>query len=530
MIATSDTATTNTHPDPDDYAGFLASIRARFATFTGPLFTTDAEGLWEAFLDALPPEQRQHHTCNACRRFVESYGGLVAIKESGRTVPAMWNTTTSPELYVLPVAKVYAIVARAKVTGVHLSSETTWGQPVTGAWRHMAVTPTVVYRGTAIKNAGQAAAEKREDYAMLQRGLAEFPADAVTQAHTALTNGALYRSEKCIGPAKWLMDLHAARDAAKGQDAKNNVVWLAVAAAPAGFCHVRTTMISTLLEDIVAGLPFPEIKAKFDAKMAPLAYMRPVAPPKAGNLAEAERIVASLQSAGALARRFARIEDVVPIWTPAPAKESGEGGPVFGHLAAQAPKSAPSVALPPVTMTWEKFARTILRDAARIDHLVGTGNFYAFTAAENPDAPPILQWDREEQRNTVAWYTYPGGSSAHQWSLRDAQWAEVTAVSAFPFSFYGGTFPHQGEGTMFLLAGCKDSQNTSAAIFPECLRAEYHGIRATIEAYSKSARLSGQPEATACGVAIRKGQTYRLQLRVTPKTGPVVTYLLDRWD
>ena len=43
----------------------------------------------------------------------------------------------------------------------------------------------------------------------------EFPIDVVQQAHALLTNGQFSRYEKCIGVAKWLLDLHSARAAAK---------------------------------------------------------------------------------------------------------------------------------------------------------------------------------------------------------------------------------------------------------------------------------------------------------------------------
>ena len=136
-----------------DYESFLASIRVNFQAAEGyPLFTTNAVELFDVFLGALPAgDIRQHYTCHACKRFVNTYGGLVAIADDGHTAPVMWPDTV-PELYRASVEACKRAVSRAKVTGVHLSNKTTWGQPVTG---DVAVglsngAEIVVYRGSGL--------------------------------------------------------------------------------------------------------------------------------------------------------------------------------------------------------------------------------------------------------------------------------------------------------------------------------------------------------------------------------------------
>lgn len=530
---------TTTLPVNDDvsYDALLTALRSHFATVTAspvPIFTTDADGLFAALLAGLPDEARQHYTCRTCQRFVDTYGGLVTIDDAGRTVPLLWDASLAIGIFAGPVATLRRLVSRAKVTGVFLSSDRSWGTPRTGEWVHMAVVPpaSMVFRSTAIKNAYQASAEKREDYGTLCRGLAEFPVSAVEQAHAMLTNGQLYRSEKCIGVAKWLLDLHTARADEKGK-ARDNVTWRAVATAPVGFCHIKSTMIGTLLEDIVTGLPFAAIKSRFDDKMNPLQYQRPTAPPAAGNIAQAEKVVAELGAAGALARRYARIEDIQTIWTPVDAKPAAPAGGVFGHLLNQPSVPSPMAGAPAVVMTWEKFARDILPHAAQIECRVPSGAtcFYALVTATNPDAPPIIQWDREDRRNPVNWYTYSGGSSAAQWGMTAGAWAKAAALSEFPHRWFGGQSSHQGDGILFVLAGAKDSKNgASLALFPETLRSEFHAIRATIEAFSQRGTLTGREEASACGLGYRRGQPWNVEVRVTPTSGPACVYRIDRWD
>lgn len=68
-----------------------------------------------------------------------------------------------------------------------------------------------------------------------------------------------------------------------------------------------------------------------------------------------------------------------------------------------------------------------------------------------------------------------------------------------------------------------------AGLFPVCLRDDLHGVRSTIEAYSRSATLSRRSEASACGYDLRKGGALGVQLRVLSR-GAWSSYRIDRWD
>ena len=128
--------------DNREFDGFMAQVQARFAATSGqPLFTTNVgERLWAAYLAAMPDEQeRQHHTCHACRSFVKLFGGLVTIDEAGKTTPAIWDKRDAPALYKPAVMAMARLVRRARVTDVFLSPSRQLGQPVTGEWHHLAV-------------------------------------------------------------------------------------------------------------------------------------------------------------------------------------------------------------------------------------------------------------------------------------------------------------------------------------------------------------------------------------------------------
>jgi hypothetical protein len=406
---------------------------------------------------------------------------------------------------------------------------------VKGGWTHVAVEPPPSLRWSSIvSTAAQAMAAKAQEREMLLRGLDEFPVEIVRKAFALLTTGSLYRSEKCEGVARWLLDLHERRVATKNARAREHLTWLAVAAAPPGHCHVRSGMIGTLLEDLVAELPFETLKARFDAKLHPLQYLRPQAAPTAGNIAQAEKIVAGLGSAGALARRFARLSDVQALWTPrveADAKPQRAG--VFAHVTPRGDERTSMSPAPPAVMTWVKFAASVLPTAAAIELLVPAGKqaFMAMVTAANADAPPIVQWDRAERRNPVSMYLYVGGSEAQRWNLRAGEYRRVSAVVLRPWMWdETRSFAHHGAAVCLVLEGARDTAyEAGGGMFPEWLKSEYHGVRATLEAHFRSAVIAEKDAAEVCGISLDKSSTANLVVRVTSR-GIRTDYRLDRWD
>ena len=512
------------HNHDHDYSALLIGVRASFGaavTSGARLFATDADGLNDLYLDSLPSE-RQVHNCHCCKRFIGTYGNLVTIAEDGETVPVMWNPESVPEFYRPAFAALYARVKKARVTSIFLSKETIWGTPETGAWSHISVVPpsALVYRPRALA-AWQAMAAAKENFRTVATALTELTAPMLDQALRLLSADTLARSEKFIGPAKWLRDLH---DRPKGRRGEN-VLWRAIASAPEGYCHPKASVIGPLLDDIAAGLPFDDIKARFDAKLHPLQYQRPQAAPSAGTIKAAEELVAKLGIAPSLERRFARVDELESIWSPAPAKDAPPAKGVFGHLAAKGTPAVKPVDLPVQTMTWDKFSRTVLPSAERMELRVpGRGNFEARLTAVHADAPQILKWD-----NPVSAYVYHGGSQAEAWNLAAGTWVSVVAISPRPNLWGSNPKPHLGEGLLMVLDGCIDTRTGQGnALFPECLKDDLHGVRAVIEAYSKRAEIVREEGPYGCGIGIAKGSA-ACSLRVF-SSGGWSSYNIDRWD
>lgn len=531
VLTPGDAAHTHGNAGDDHYEAFLARMNARFSAIAaerGALFTTNAEGLWETYLGHFAPHDQQYHNCNACRHFIERFGGLVFIDDNGVTTPAMWNGGEA-DIDCAPsiIAMQYA-VGRAEVTGVFLSSEKTLGQPVTGIWRHLSATlPAAMVHKHPLLTAGQSMAEKREDYRNMQRAIGDFTGDQVDQALQLLNSDALYRSEKVIGPAQFLRDLIAVRDDNRNNATRRNLTWRRIAAAPAGFCHPRSSMIGSLLEDIAAGLDFGDVSRKFAAKMHPLAYQRPQAAPKAGNIAQAEKMFEELGLAPALERRIARIDEIPLLWSPKKADASVAGG-IFGHLKTRGEVETPSLNVPALTMTLDKFHRTVMPTAEEMQvSLAHSVPAIFITAPMNSDAPRLFQWN-----HAFSHYVWNGGTPPTALGLRPG-WIDVAGITRLPGRWDEGVdFEHRGDGIILLLAGARESRLSGNALFPEQMRSELHQVRSVIEAFSRSARMQGLADGTAIGYDLRKGggaSSYPATVRVK-SAGRWQAYKIDRWD
>lgn len=502
-----------------------SELEAAIALPDSPLFQTDADpdALWLAYLGNLREDRRQYYNCHCCRHFIQRVGGLVTIDEAGRQRSALWGFMP-PDFFLRSVESLHSLVKKAKVTGVFLSSDKTLGTKQTGDWTHLSTNNPKPYAGRTI-TAGQAAAEKLEEYKMLCHGLADYSRETVGQAVRVLKADAVYRSEKALGVAEWFLKLHEAIKA--HPQAKRNLTWIAVATAPPGFCHIRSTMISTLLDDINSGLAFDDIAARWKAKMHPLQYQRPTAAPKEGAIKQAEEMVAKLGLERSLLRRFATLDDVLlKLWTPRELPEVAKGG-VFGHLRGTNKPSA--IELPEVKITWEKFQRTVLNGVLQMEIMAPSrGAFCGVVTATDPESPAIIQWDglAGQARNPVSWYFYNGGSTASQWGL-SAGWNPVSCVFPNP-SQWQAEFKHQKNGVHFAIAGCSDSRMDGLALFPEILKAEFHGIRSVIEAHSnRGGKITGAESASANGLVFSNGTPVTLRVR-TPDG--LARYTIDRMD
>lgn len=529
------------------YSRWLGQVRSRFQQVIAgsqPLFTTSAplgRDLFDIYLMEIPAPRRQHYNCNACRRFINTYGGLVYIDvASGAQHSALWDIATAPNFFQPAAERLIRYVERAAVTGVFLTGTTVLGVPEDGPrgerFHHLSVVLPMSahsFFSSKLLTVDQKMAEKREDHKMLTEAVTVFGANVVERAVALLQAEALYRGEKTLGIAKWFQAVFVSL-CGKRTAAHSNMLWLAVALAPAGFCHIKSSMIGTLLEDLQAQLPIAEVQRKFAAKMNPQQYQRPQAAPAAGNIQQAEATVAKLGIQDSLRRRFATIRDVKLMWKPkkaAPVVTPTTG--VFGRVQPRSQtQQTRTVQAPGLTaMSWARFARVVLPTAEKIEYYVKSvsGPYLGLLTATVRTAPPILQWDSLTQRNPVSWYIYIGDSSGVDWNLCEG-WVPVRGITNSPAHWYEpDKFKNHAAFALLVLEGARDLRNPGMCLFPEILKSELHGVRATLEAYSRT----GAPDTPATGrpvAGIQISDAVRAERVRVLAAGVTTEYMIDRFE
>jgi len=406
-VKDNDKVITNTLNQRDEYPDLLDIIKDRFNSRVDDgtkLFIVNVEDLYEIYLENIPVEIRNTYVCNACRYFVNRYGGLVTINDKGEMESVLWNENEVPALFAKAVKALKRKVLTSNVSGVFVSEFKNLGQAVTGEWTHFAVSlPTGLIHRSRTKTSEQVQAEKLEDYRMLSRALHTYSLDVTNTALSLIQTDFLYRSDSVLGVAEWFKGVHEKCQSAKN---KENVVWSAVANAPSGFCHVKSSMIGTLLEDISAGLPFESVGNRFAEKMKN--RMRSQSAPGQGNIDRAEVLVSQLGIANSLRRRYAKFDEIPKfVWKNKQSEKAAvkANNGVFGHIVPKQKVSQPTdYALPSTLMTWDKFQRTVLPTAESIELMVDNPNrFMALVTAADETSENILQWN-----NPFSWYYHAG--------------------------------------------------------------------------------------------------------------------------
>lgn len=506
------------------------------------IFQTDAKGLFDLYLSNLS-HTVQVHTCDTCRQFFDRYGSLVVIDSAGRQHPLMWSIKDEDiqniPFYDRAILDLHRAVARARITNVFLTENLVLGSPITGDWSHFAVKlPDYMEFAHPLLSLDEKVGALIQDHETVERAIREFSLDSLQLAVGLLKTDAMYRSEAVLGPAQWLYNLKQNTVDAKSKQQYSNHIWREIATAPDGFKHPRNSMIGSLIEDLESGIGLEAAKKNFNYKLDPTKYQRPTSAPKEGNINQAEKIIAKLDSSGSLKRRYAVLEDLQETlwaWKEQPKKKQPEG--TFAHLRDLDTDAANRKQGQNPTkhrVTFAKFTRDVLPDAIDIRIFVpnASSNFTAFVTADDPEAPPILQWDTKDIRNPVSWYVYPhSGSLPSAWHLHANTWHKVTAIANFPHTWNGRPATNIAPAALFVIEGCRDTSGESGlGLFPEILKSEYHSIRATIEAHSVAGKIKGAKHASACGLGFRSKGSTQYELVVTNKGGLKTCYTVDRWD
>lgn len=399
--------------ETNGYEELLENIKASFAAkmkdnIKTPLFRTDATGLFDTFLQYIPDTYKQEYTCRTCQHFVDRFGGLVFIKEDGTTESAIWNVDNIPGMFQEPIAQMKEIVESANVQDVFVSDYVNLGTFDTNGFHHFSVNlPRIMLNTSRIKKASQVSAEKAEDYGMLKRALEKYSMPNIEQALNILESGSLYRGDSYVGRCKWFKEVKEKISVINNQKAHINMIWKCAATAPNGFTHISGSMLGTLLNDIVTGYNFDAIKSRFENNMSAENYRRAQSAPTQRAVESAEKTIEKLGLADSLRRRYATLDELPEnefIWKSKEEKKEVKTGIFSGVQTKAVLSNEGHSVIPQVTMTWDKFRKTILPTVDKLEVKVeGTSHLMGMVTASVPDSENIMNWD-----NPFSWYYQSG--------------------------------------------------------------------------------------------------------------------------
>lgn len=515
-------------------------------TLNRPIFQTDAD-LFPVYLDSFSdPAQRQFHNCSCCRGFLKRYGGLVTVAADGTVTPLMWAAHADlqgiPAEYGGTVLRLYQTVAKARIKRPFLSADPDWGVAESGGFSHFHIRPpTSVLHKRGVYTAGQTMAQKEQEFKSLVYGLRSYSRATFVKALALLQGGTLKRGDQFVGRAGTYLTLKIVFDEQKDQRLRDAVLWYSVATSGNGFGSVKAGALGSLLDDIETGkYDDVALARRFATVMA--TYQMPTAAPTQGNIQRAEKIIEDLGLQPAFARRYATLPEVIgkatwlptgaPSYVPPAVPAAAPAKP--GFFAALAPAQAPAKPLAQgATLSWLALKTKLLQlRATALQLIVPTGNlsYGAITTAVDPDAPPLLSWDRDEARNPFSWYRWHG-ASAQDFGLLPASMVEVLAVVPTP-STWDGTTLHEGD--VLVLAGAKDLHAAKAGtgLFPELLRGDLHEVRRTVDAFSQQQPLADAPDPStpaAVGLVLRPHVKTLLTVRLHTASS-ALDFTVDRWS
>jgi len=320
-----------------------------------------------------------------------------------------------------------------------------------------------------------------------------------------------------------------------------------------------------LFEDVKAGTEFSVIERKWNAMNDPLHYLRPQAAPSAGNIAAAERSMKELKVTEHEMRRrqltYSDIPDNVKIWqsrrTLDKIHTKPKAGGIFSSIVPKAGREKEIKTTPtgfewrvdntsPTKITFSRLVTNVLPTTTKLEMHVVPRAPLCFFITGFEGTKPLMQWHSDS--NLSSWY-YPGRAGrVVEHNLVPDTWNGVSCLIPFPHLWDGipatTTFPVPSEKTVengfnyyhtiiglrYLVCakGVTQNDRTGLCLFPSLLKAEFHGVRSTIEAYSNRMRQEVIEDLEAkggivAGLEVNKSNSY-VKLRVTDEKGGIEVY------
>lgn len=365
------------------------------------------EEMWETYLNAFPPEERQENTCNCCKSFIRQFGGITFIVNNKAESIWGFDWNEAPEQYRKAVIALYDYVSPRGITDVFFADTNNLGSKETRDnvrnmyWNHF-----YLKTGTSKVAAKDIASKQsilRSTKEVFKRALIEFTVESLETVSELIAQGTLYRGSEKKNIVNGFLALKRQFDVLANEDQKDNFAWVVSIANP-NWSGIRNDVVGTLIEDISLGIDLDAALRKYENKTAPSNYQRPVAAITPRMIESAKKEIEQLGFMGSLERRFANEADLDVNDILFVDKTSGLAD-VFGEMIKGAlvnPKTLSKVE----EITIVDFLKNVVPTAKSIDILAENNhlsNLLSITTAQDPNAATMFKWN-----NPFAW-AYAGG-------------------------------------------------------------------------------------------------------------------------
>jgi len=514
--------------ETNNFHNFVQYIRhvldSKMTTDT-PVFVMNIKKvvLNDAYLLGFPEEACPEFVCTCCLSFLEQYGSLATITETGEVVSLLWQleteTQTCPEEYQNAVRNLKKLVESAKIRSVFYikgsdklgNRQKMLGVETSGGFDHLSVPVNGYFRSSLrISTASADMRESIQTHDTLSRFINTTSELVIKQASQQFAfDSALRKFEFQSLVVQWLEVLKAKLKKARG-NVRENLIWREVGTKSSAYIHIAMSVVGVYLDDC-SRVGYSTAKKNFLERTKPTVYMRPTSVASDGTLEQASKIVDELGLAKSFERRLATFSDIPEegfVWKPVvevvqekedillglkkSANNVGDSGPIDGR-----------------SLIWRDFEKDILPRVTKL-LFVPTGDYFvgahSLTTAVYPEAPCIFSHGNHFVSFTLS---YPVEHKT--WGLLREEPVEVGGVITIP-SCWG---KDSTDSQRFLVL--KDGYlrfETSGSIFPERTIPELYPVRKVVEQMSDGRRLGpSTPGESVVMMAVGKNCTTPLTLQ-----------------
>lgn len=524
--------------------------------------------LFDMFLGCLPENVRQHYNCHTCRQFINKYGRLVAIHADGTLASVMWNNPPHElnlGMFSDAISLLKNKVEHGRVIylfGDHCSREMVLGKEMNGGYRHFHAGPlgNAFYAIHLHGEFGDFINLHQTNYKLLKSFLEKYANERglgiLKSIRDGFEYGVLSEYKKFHDTLDDLGHVLEYNWGNLDTTPSNNKIWYHVMHNDS-FVKVKNSVLGMLFDDLDSGMDFDTAAERFNNAVDPLHYRRPQSLPSVNQVAEAQKLIDQMGLEPSFHRRHAFVNEIPLLWKPSDVEEEPEKteesstGGLFSNVPTSDKGSyrrmKPTIDTPSqdkaIKITWAKFQRDVLPDVVSMVIRLRDRQRYPFTTiltATNPDAKPILKYDKEDDRCPFSGYMRRDGATPEEYGLtvnKDIYYGfstikefNITGLCSTPYEWANNPDAlKMTKGIIALIEGASDYPNSKVALFPEILIPELYPYRKVIESYSSNTAVDYDErygvDEMACGIyLVNEENSLGLPIKVTKKDRTTVSY------